>query len=325
MTARRTRLVRKLALVVAVVALVLGAAELGLRAFAVPLCGVTPFRPSDLPGVSAELRPGFETLYKGVRVRINSLGCRGPEVPPREEGVLRVALVGDSMTFGSSLELDDTLAVSLERALAGRGRRAQVVNFGVPGYCAGNVASVVEHRALPIEPDVVLYVFYANDGDPPDDWTEIPPDARIDELHAYPYHSALLEWVNVEVKELALRFGKRLTRRTPQWSRLEYERGGGERVRAALRRMRDACAAAGVRFLVADYPHMTAPALNPFRPIDELAAADAAALGIDWFDLAPVFAGEGTLRRFQAGVFDHHPNGAANRRVAEWLVERVWP
>jgi hypothetical protein len=87
--------------------------------------------------------------------------------------------------------------------------------------------------------------------------------------------------------------------------------------------MRDACAGAGVPLLVADYPFLTHTDVNPFRPIDELAAADAAELGVPFVDLLGAFGGERDLTRYQASVFDQHPSVEANARVARFLAPIV--
>ncbi len=302
--------------------LLLAGAESCLRG-AVPACGTTPFRTSELDGLSAEFRPGFRTLYKGHQVSFNSDGYRGPEFPERRTGVLRVALVGDSFTFGTAVALEDTLAVRLQSALAERGREAQVLNLGVPGYTASNVAAVVESRALALQPDVVLYVFYANDVEPPREWGEIPPDSIIDALDGYPLHSAFLQWTLVRTKQVFLAFGVQLARRTPQASRAEYAGAGGARVRASLVRMQEACEQEGVRLLIAAYPHLTRSAHNPFRPIDEGLAADCAALDLEYVDLLEAFGAEGNLARYWASVFDHHPDGEANALVASLLATRL--
>lgn len=53
------------------------------------------------------------------------------EPPP---GVLRVALLGDSFTFGDEAPLDETWGAYLERGLVARGVPAEVLNFGVNAY-----------------------------------------------------------------------------------------------------------------------------------------------------------------------------------------------
>lgn len=295
-------------------------AEFSLRTL-VPACGVTPFRVSQRAGLASEFRPGFRTLYKGFMTSFNSDGYRGAEWPDPRTGALRVALVGDSFVFGSAIDLSDTLAVRLEEALGD----AQVLNLGVPGYCAGNVAAVVEHDALGQEAGTVLYVFYNNDIDPPPSFEAIPQDAIIDGMYGFPGHSALLQWLNVRVKRVALRgFGIQLARRTPAQSVDLLEEGGEERVRAAIQDMRDRCGAEGVRFAVAVYPNLTVVDQSPFRPIDLRVIRVCRDLGVECIDLLGAFQGEADLTRYWASVFDTHPNGMANGRVADYLASQLW-
>ena len=79
---RRRSIARKLLVVVAVCAVVGGVAEIVARS-GVPKNGVTPFRIGAFEELKSELRPGFETVYRGHAVSINSTGFRGPEFPPR--------------------------------------------------------------------------------------------------------------------------------------------------------------------------------------------------------------------------------------------------
>ena len=286
---------KRLAASTAVTALALAAGELYLRT-RVPVCGVTPFRLSAVPGLSCELRPSFETTYKGVAIRTNSLGMRGAELSaPGDE--LRVALVGDSMTFGSCVALDDTLGLALERELAAIGTVARVLNGGVPGYTASDAAAVVEHKLGALGPRVVVYVFYANDVEPAKHWDAIPQDSVIDAYAGFALRSALVEWVKIQLKEVALDLGWSLAKRTSAFSRSEWDGGGGERVTAALRAMRDACAGRGSRLVFAVYPHMQRASENPFRVIDELALAKARELGIACVDLTQAFAPDEDLSR----------------------------
>ena len=318
----RNALAKRLAVTVLVSAAALAALEIGFRR-AVPACGPTPFRSSTVPGLAVELRPSFETTYKGAAVRINSLGMRGPEVGPREPGVLRVALCGDSFTFGSGVEHEGTLAASLERAFAERGTSAEVFNLGVPGYTAEEVAAAAEHVIPRLGPDVLVYVLYANDVDPPREPVEIPPDARIDPLSGFTLGSAFVEWTRIQVSRALVRFGHRPNRRTPEWSRREYESGGGARIRSAVQRMTALGAAQEARFVAVSFPHLTDPALNPFRPIDELFHQDLATLGVEAYDLLEAFDGESDLLRYWADTFDHHPSAECNARVASFLAERL--
>lgn len=314
---------RRLAITLAVSAAVIAALELGFRA-AVPASGITPFQSSETPGLVVELRPSFETKYKGATVRTNRLGMRGSEVEG-DEGLLRIALAGDSFTFGSGVEESGTLSASLERALAEEEIDAEVFNLGVPGYSALEVAAAAEHLMPQLAPDVLVYVLYANDVDPPRGPMEIPPDARIDPLHGFALGSAFVEWTKIQVSRALVRSGRRPNKRTPEWSRHEYLSGGGDRIRDALDRMTALCERQGIRFIGVSYPHLMDPAINPFRPIDELFLDDLEDKGIQALDLLGAFEGETDLLRHWVDVFDHHPSASCNARVARYMAEKLAP
>ncbi len=307
--------------VLLVLALVFAVAELVLRA-GVPRNGTTPFRLSEIEGVASELRPGFRTLYKGHEIEINADGLRGPELSGPEEGVRRVALFGDSMTFGNGVALGDTLGVRLAEHLAAGGARAQVLNCGVPGYNADQVSRVVAERVGALAPDTVVYVFFANDVEPTPSWDAIDPTAEIDAFHDFPLRSAFLEWTKSHVKLLLQRLGVKTSRRTHEWSRHEYA-SGRETFLEALRRMDAACEEIGARFLVASYPFLALPGHDPFTPIYESAHADLRELGIELVDFGGAFSPGEDLTDHWVSAFDMHPDGETHGRVAELLAERL--
>lgn len=296
-------------------------AELALRA-RVPRNGFTPFRTSAIEGVAWELRPGFRTLYRGVEVAINSQGFRGAEFEPPIAGVRRIALVGDSMTFGNGVELEETLAACLERRFAEAGMRAQVLNCGVPGFNADDTARLLEARIQALAPDTVVYVYFSNDAEQAEQVDAIPPDAVIDAFAGFPLRSAFLEWTKTMAKLAAQRAGFRTARRTAEWSAREFELGRDVFV-GALRRMQAACARAGAELHVVAYPFLCLPGMDPFGPIDAGAERECRALGLPFRRLAEAFDPQEDLTRYWANAFDHHPDGAANERVAAFLVENV--
>jgi len=66
----------------------------------------------------------------------NSQGLRANReyAPVPEGGVVRIALFGDSFIHGDDVPLAESMAPQLERALASREIRAEVLNYGVGGY-----------------------------------------------------------------------------------------------------------------------------------------------------------------------------------------------
>lgn len=166
--------------------------ELGLR-FAEP-------RPAgDLRGLhQAEpgtpwlyrLRPGAELSLErtgGVRYRVNEDGFRGrPYTKERRAGAFRVAVLGDSVTFGFGVAEDDVYTARLEAQLAEilPGRALEVLNQGVGGYNAYNEAALYEGIAAAWQPDLVLVQFCINDLNDPrlhfDAQTQLALDALPD-------------------------------------------------------------------------------------------------------------------------------------------------
>jgi lysophospholipase L1-like esterase len=86
-----------------------------------------------------------------------------------DASVLRVAVVGHSMTYGTSVEHAETWPEVLERALqaaldaSGDARRAQVMNFAVQGYQLEQMARNYEVNVRPFRPDFLLVPALAHD------------------------------------------------------------------------------------------------------------------------------------------------------------------
>lgn len=110
---------------------------------------------TDEPDLGYELRPGVDTIARGVRVTVNELGMRGPSVSgERAPGTRRVLVLGDSVAFGFRLEWDDTFGAPYE-----------VLNGGVEGYNTQNQLAWLRKRIDALRPDVVVLLFNLNDYD----------------------------------------------------------------------------------------------------------------------------------------------------------------
>jgi hypothetical protein len=111
-----------------------------------------------------EMVPGEHYTYHH-RVRVNSLGLRGPELAPKEPGERRVLFLGDSLTYGQGVADDETVPAALERALRVRdaAHRWSVVNAGHRAYGTSSELGLLEELGAEIRPDVVLLGWYWND------------------------------------------------------------------------------------------------------------------------------------------------------------------
>jgi hypothetical protein len=138
-------------------------------------------------------------------VRINGHGLRGPETSrEKPPGVRRIAVLGDSFTWGVGASEEELFTSLIEKGLPG----TQVLNFGVSGYSPVQYHLLTE-KVLSFDPDIVVIVFcLGNDFIDNVQWRRYryyKPFARLDErgevvLDGYPIPHAKrhLQGVNRE-------------------------------------------------------------------------------------------------------------------------------
>ncbi|HIK85230.1 MAG TPA: SGNH/GDSL hydrolase family protein, partial [Myxococcales bacterium] len=112
-----------------------------------------------------------------TRANVNSLGFRGPELSPdKPSGQKRIVLIGDSGTFGvmNVGKIDawhympiESYPERLSQTLRRTGtKNAEVINAGVVGYSASHGLRQFVTQILPLDPDVLIVRFGANDVEP---------------------------------------------------------------------------------------------------------------------------------------------------------------
>ncbi len=143
-------------------------------------------------------------------VSINSFGLRGPEISLKKPaGTKRIAVLGDSFTWGFGVTHEDEFTTLLQDKIPG----SEVLNFGVHGY--GPVQYyLLRKKVLEFEPDAVVIGFcLGNDFADSVYWRRYKlykPFARLDEngklvIDGYPipnrerlgisYDEAVISWV----------------------------------------------------------------------------------------------------------------------------------
>lgn len=105
----------------------------------------------ERPGELVFSREGYS------RSRINSLGLRGPEIPPRRPGEVRILVIGDSLTQAFHVPDETTycaqLRVALERAWQ---RPVTVINAGVAGTTPAQYLQLAAFYRRTLQPDHVV-------------------------------------------------------------------------------------------------------------------------------------------------------------------------
>lgn len=97
--------------------------------------------------------------------RTNSLGFRDREHSvARQAGVGRILVLGDSVSMGlTTKRFQDIWPVALERELRRRGRKIEVINFGVAGYNTQQEVGMLRQKGLAFAPDLVVLQYSMND------------------------------------------------------------------------------------------------------------------------------------------------------------------
>jgi lysophospholipase L1-like esterase len=281
-------------------------------------------RKSEIAGLPYQLRPDFSTLYYGHDVQINKQGFRGSDIPPRQPGLRRIALIGDSITFGH-VASEDTLAKQLTSELKEIGEPAEVLNCGVSGYDAAHIAVMLEHQVLAFSPDVVVYVCCYNDGPEPGPVAqpEISPDQVLDMTKTFPLRSAFLEWGGRRTKAMMRMLNIGSSKGYVAGILDVWNGGGSDRFAAAIERMDSICTEEGIQLIVAFCPPMIHPEANPYGAIESEVEQICDRLDIDFLQLRQAFDESENLSNYQVSVFDSHPNAEANRHMASYMAQEL--
>uniref|UniRef100_A0A7V6DPP9 SGNH/GDSL hydrolase family protein n=1 Tax=Desulfobacca acetoxidans TaxID=60893 RepID=A0A7V6DPP9_9BACT len=160
--------VEKFLLVAAGVIVALIMCEVGLH-----LAGIEyPFFYDYDPVIGVRLRPGIRGYYLkegGGYVSINSDGLRDREhalkKPPK---TIRIAVLGDSFVEAMQVNQQEAfwsiLAKELQQCEGLRGRRIEVIDFGISGLGTAQELLVLQNHVWKYSPDIVLLAFTtAND------------------------------------------------------------------------------------------------------------------------------------------------------------------
>ena len=119
--------------------------------------------PSENAKIVYELLPGYH--LRSLNAKISSQGLNDREFSlNKPKGVTRIAVVGDSSSFGWVVGQAAGFPKVLERRLnTGADHPFEVLNFSVPGYNTSQESELIRRKVVSFSPDIVILFFCGND------------------------------------------------------------------------------------------------------------------------------------------------------------------
>lgn len=143
---------------VALILLLLGATEAWLRLTIPSSSGGSIFEYTlDTKRYKRYKKNAHITAW-GVDFRTNELGFRDnrTQVPPKQEGVFRIVVLGDSFTTSAGVPFEQIYSSLLEQRLSENPGNIEVINLATGGYNIIQYQLVLEEAGLPLDPDLIL-------------------------------------------------------------------------------------------------------------------------------------------------------------------------
>ena len=282
----------------------------------------TELKTADPRGeVSHVHRPNASARLMGVDVALNSLGHRGPDLPPKSADRKRVFVLGSSVTMGWGVPLAQTFTSLAEERFneqlpLGRATHVEIANAGIGNYNTFAQSRLFAHQYAALKPDLVVLHYFISDPEPR------PPGKNSFVLRhsffaAYCYDRFRTLGLAAEGKnDLLKHYSEIYDDRQPYWAD----------TLAKIAEMRDVAARDHVPFLVMLIPdfHNLKPG-SPYGTLYDKMETGFAAKQFHVVNTFPAF--QAKFGGDEAAVWiqrdDPHPNAAGHALMADVLYEAL--
>ena len=261
-------------------------------------------------------RSGLDTFYQGVRVQTNEIGLRDTPIAPKQAREFRVLALGDSVTFGWGVQIENTYPKQLERMLAEQSANPiRVINSGVGSYNTDQELTFARLYMDELTPDAVVLLYVVNDieiNKPPfDPWAEVSLRGKnpLTQIRLLAWNS----WLYRMLSFVAL-----IQRRASDGPPARQSEGW-QRSMAALEELAELCRGRSIPLLVVLYRLHESQFTNG---LDEDIASRAAQLGFLYRDSLPWLSVAET-KDITNSIVDIHPNIAGHALIAEGIYQTM--
>ncbi len=267
------------------------------------------------PLLGHEHAPNRQARLMGVDFRTNSKGLRDREFSyDRAAEKRRILMLGDSLTVGWGVALQDTFSKRIEQLYAAIGIDAEVINTGVGNY---NTIQEVEYfltRGYKYQPDVVVLNFFVNDAEPLT--PERSPSALMRSCYACVFVAGRSD-------ALMRRFFGKMN--WYEYYLALYDEGrskGWLDAKDAIRRLADYCKTNRSALLIASLPELHEVENYRLQRITDLVRQTTDQYGVAFIDLLPYLKDHSSSTLWVATP-DPHPNALAHQLIAQGLFDAL--
>jgi len=262
---------------------------------------------SPNPKIGHVHRPNAREHLMGVDVAINSDGLRDDEYDVVRNDKYRIAVLGDSLTFGWGVEKADTYEVLLEQMLS-ESRPTEMINFGAGNYNTEQEVNLFIEKGLKYNPDKVVIFYFINDA-------EVTP---VQSKWAWLARLRSVTFLWSRVRGLLTRTSPGQTFASFYKDLYKDDQPGFIAMKEAFIELRDLTRERGIALQVIMIPELHNLVDYPFGEEYGKVAAFLAANGIDYIDLTDDFRGYADAPGLWVASDDAHPNALAHRMIAEY-------
>jgi lysophospholipase L1-like esterase len=267
------------------------------------------------PLIGHEHAPNRRARLMGVDFQTNAQGLRDREFSfERVPGKLRIVMLGDSLTVGWGVPVEQTFAKRIEQMYAEAGIDAEVINLGVGNYNTVQEVQAFLTKGYRYQPDVIVLNYFVNDAEP-----VVPastPSALMRRCYACVF-------VAGRGDALMRQFFGGLD--WAQYYLSLYGDGtapGWLDAKAAIGRLATFSKAGGIKLMIASLPELHDVANYRFGPITDLVRKAAEENGAAFVDVLPALADQPSAKLWVTPP-DPHPNAYANALIAKALFEAL--
>lgn len=270
----------------------------------------------DDPNLGHRHQSNAEADLMSVPVRTNDFGFRGPKIDQQKaDGVARLAFVGDSITFGWGVKEEETFAHQAVEILQKQGYKVDGFNQGIGNYNTTQELVLFKDVGKPMDPDLILLAYFINDAEP------VPAN---NEASILSWYSAAWVVFDYRVDGLTRLMGEKLDWKDYYFNLYETGAQGWERSKASFGKLAKEAQDSDSQLIVFNIPEIRELEPYPFHSVTDKVEAMAKQHSVPFYDLLS------SVQKLKPSslwvtVPDPHPNGLAQTKFAEAMVEKLKP